>query len=140
MMGGCRVPGAAPGGFTMVEVMIALALIAIGVLIGLTMITTSSMQNEISKEQAIGYRACQDVMEALMTMDQPTLLAQMAASPATFTVPPLNPATPPTGSYTITDITTTVNPSATSTELVQIQIRLLYKNVNVTLTSLRHLP
>lgn len=132
-------------GFTLVEVMIALALIALGVLIALTMITTSSMQSEISKEQAIGFRACQDVMEALMSMDRDTLLAQMNWQTAnnqasTFTVPALNSANPPTGTYSVIDVTRTINASATTTQLVQLQVRLIWKNVNVTLTSMRYLP
>lgn len=135
----------ARAGFTLVEVMIALALIALGVLVALTMITTSSMQGEISKEQAIGFRACQDVMEALMSMDRDTLLAQMNWQIAnnqasTFTVPALHSANPPTGTYSVIDVTGTINSSATTTQLVQLQVRLIWKNVNVTLTSVRYLP
>jgi Tfp pilus assembly protein PilV len=133
------------GGFSFLEVMVALALIVTGAMIGLTMIINTSAQNEITREQAIIYKGCQDVMEALMNMDKATFLAQEAwqkgnGGKSPFSIPKVNPKTPPTGYYTLTDISKTLDAAAPVQSIYEIKVYCNYKKINVMVSSWRYLP
>jgi prepilin-type N-terminal cleavage/methylation domain-containing protein len=131
-------------GFSLLEVLIAMALLAVGAVIGLTVVANTSARNELTREQAIAYKACQDVLEALMSMDKATLLSQKAwqatNGPSSFTVVKLDPSNPPSGSYTLTDLTSTILSGAPADSLLEIKVRFSWKNVNVMLSSRRYLP
>jgi prepilin-type N-terminal cleavage/methylation domain-containing protein len=131
-------------GFSLLEVLFALLVLAAGAMVTLGVITSTAARNEITKEQAIGYKACQDIMEALMNMDRDTLITQKnfqgASGSTSFQVTQLHPTSPPTGAWTVRDITASIRPSAPADSIVEIQVRFDWKNVKCMLTNRRYLP
>ncbi len=55
-------------GFSLLEVILAMAVLVIGALVTLTVLATSSARNEKGKSEAMAYKGCQDMMEVLMSM------------------------------------------------------------------------
>lgn len=131
----------APGGFTLIEVLVALAVLATGTMIALSLLTTAGAEDQLSRERAVAYKACQEVMEVLMTMDKATLLLQAeSGKPLEFEVPALNKQNPPKGGYSITDVSRDLaapgdNPPAWS--VVEIRVWLEWKKIRVMLTQRR---
>lgn len=75
-------------GFTLLEILLALAVLAVGALVCMSIIMTVSKSNESNKETNIGYKAAQDVMEALLTMTWNDMLAQNNVSFTAVQLPP----------------------------------------------------
>jgi prepilin-type N-terminal cleavage/methylation domain-containing protein len=139
--------GQSPPGFALLEVMIAMSLFVIGAVIGLTVITNTSARGELSREHLLAYKACQDVMEALMSMDKATLLAQAAlqknsGQAATFEAIALKETdgSSPRGLYLVTDVTSRYEAAAPANSVVELVVRFSWKKVNIQLTNRRFLP
>ncbi len=74
-------------GVTLIELMIAILVLGLGVVATLSVMMTTGVNNEISKEQALSYKACQDTTEALMAMDYASMI-----NPNSYTLPAGRPA------------------------------------------------
>jgi Tfp pilus assembly protein PilV len=134
-------------GISLIEVMIALAVLFTGAVIGLTMVASTSARGEITREQALAYKACQDAMEALMSMDKPTLLAQKTwqqsnSRTSSFTVTLLQETdgSSPRGEYRLTDVSTRSDATAPAETLLEIRVSFVWKKINIQLVGRRHLP
>jgi type II secretory pathway pseudopilin PulG len=135
------------GGFSLLEVVISLSLLATGAMVGLGLMATSAARGEITREQAIAYKACQDVMEAHLSMDKLTLLAQKTwqqglGGPAPFSVNSLKNAdgSSPQGSFVLQDITSRIDPAAPADSLIEIRVRFKWRGVDVQLCNWRYVP
>ena len=134
-------------GLTLLEVMISLAILMVGAVIGLGVIATTSARGEITKDQALAYKGCQDIMEALMSMDKTTLIAQKTWQDAnggssSFAMKSLknSDASSPLGTYTLTDVSARADASAPANSLLEITVTFNWKNVRVLLCNRRYLP
>jgi prepilin-type N-terminal cleavage/methylation domain-containing protein len=132
-------------GVTLFEVMVSMALLGTGALIGLTLIANTSARGEITRDQAIAYKSCQDMIELLLSMDKPTLLAQKAAlegAPGSFLVTALKQqdGSSPSGRYTLTDVSSLNLPGTAADTLLEIAVTFSWKQINVQLTARRYLP
>jgi uncharacterized protein (TIGR02598 family) len=81
-------PGRAEGGFSLLEVMIAMAVLAIAMagILGLLLVT--HQHNQSASETTMAYKACQEVMEQLQGMTYDEVLAQNGV---TFAAKKLHP-------------------------------------------------
>jgi hypothetical protein len=127
--------------------MVSMAVLVTGAMIGLTVVASTSARGEVTKEQALAYKACQDVMEALMCMDKATLLTQMqwqsthgGSSPFTVTAIRREDGSSPTGGYSVTDISTRSDPAATPQTLLEFRVSFQFQRINVQLTGRRYVP
>jgi hypothetical protein len=116
-------------------------------MIGLSVIASTSARGEITREQALAYKACEEAMEALMGMNKSTFLAQLdrqetERTPGTFTVKPLKETdgSSPEGAYALYDLSTVYDSSSPPRSLVEIRVRFCWKNIRIQLSNRRHLP
>ena len=139
------------GGFSLLEVILALSVLVIGALVTLTLIATTSNRNEKGKSDAVGYKACQDMMEVLMSMPYAdmTNLKNWSVNNAqglTFDISAAGfPRTPDgslvKGTYTLTDISSTLGYApGNENKLWEIIVRIDYQNIHLAIVSRRKDP
>ena len=118
------------GGFTLIEVMIAMAIIGIMCTALLGSLMNIDMNNRRFHDENVAYRACHQWIETLMSQDMDTMLLQHGS---TFTVNGLSSG-PQTGTVTLTDLMWgPVGARADKAYEIRIQI----PAVNITLTAIR---
>jgi prepilin-type N-terminal cleavage/methylation domain-containing protein len=138
-------------GFSLLEVMIALAVLTAGALVALTVMMGTSSRNEQQKQVAIGYKVCQDVMEAMLSMsysDLVSLRAYQQGPPAqalTFNVTaPGFPRLPGggyvVGTYNLMDVSNQYGWPANSGKVIEIDVRLDHQNIHCRITARRMQP
>lgn len=138
-------------GFSLLEMMLSLAVLTTGAIVALTVMIGTAQQNESQKATAIGYKTGQDVMEALLSMSYADLLALKAyqdgppARTLTFQVtaagfPRLQNGTPVTGTYTLADISSQFGWSPNSGRVIEIDLRIEHQQVRVRLVMRRMQP
>lgn len=130
------------GGFSLVEAVVALAVFAVGALVAVALLAGGGRAEERSKDQILAYKACQEVMEVLMTMDKATLLLQRDSGQALeFSATSLDAANPPVGAYGIVDVTDTLkdagDTAAPADTIVEVWVSLEWKNARARLTARR---
>ena len=138
-------------GFSLIEVMLCLAVLTTGAIVALTVMIGTTQQNETSKAVAIGYKTGQDVMEALLSMSYADLLALKAYQDGpptrqlTFQVtapgfPRLNGGGYVTGTYTLIDISNQFGWAVNSGRVLEIDLRIDHQNLHVRLLMRRMQP
>ncbi len=137
-------------GFSLLEVVLALAVLVVGALVTLTVLMRTGTDSEKTKINAIATKACQDMAEALMSMpytDLKILRDWSVANnqPLTFNVTaPGFPRLPNggfiQGSYTLTDISDQFGYPPNSGRLWEIVIRVDYQTVHVAIHTRRKDP
>jgi prepilin-type N-terminal cleavage/methylation domain-containing protein len=70
-------------GITLIELMIAMLILGLGVVATLGVLFSTGIHNEINKEQALGYKACQETLEVLTATDYATMINPGSYTPAT---------------------------------------------------------
>lgn len=88
------------GGFSLVEVMIAMVVLAIALLGMMGVLLVTHQHNASTDETSLATKACQEMMEQLVGMDWATMWAQNGLP---FAAPKLSP-TANVGLVTITDL------------------------------------
>ena len=141
----------ARSGFSLLEVMIALAVLTAGALVALTVMIGTSSRNEQSKQVAIGYKVSQDVMEAMLSMTYADLTSLKTyqdgppAQPLTFNVTaPGFPRQPNgnfvVGTYSLMDVSNQYGWGAGSGKVIEIDVRVDYQNIHCRITARRVQP
>ena len=87
------------GGFSLLEVMIAMAVLAIAVVGTLGVLLVTHQHNTATDEASLAHKACQEMMEQLVGMTYDTMLAQDGLA---FVAPKLH-ATQAIGAIQITE-------------------------------------
>jgi prepilin-type N-terminal cleavage/methylation domain-containing protein len=138
-------------GFTLLEVMLALAILTVGAMVGLTVLAGTAQRNEHQKFVAIGTKASQDVIEALLSMsysDLQSLYDYQQGPPATtltFDVTAPGFIRQPgggyvKGTYTIADISDQFGWSAGSKKVFGLDVRIDYQTIHIRLETRRSAP
>ena len=138
-------------GYSLIEVMLSLAVLATGALVALTVMSGTAQQNEVQKGVSLGYKSSQDVMEALLSMswaDLDNLYSYQQGPPAhalTFLVtapgfPRLNGGGYVSGTYTLTDVSDQYGWAAGSRKVYEIDIRVDHQIIHVRIASRRLAP
>jgi len=87
-------------GMTLLEIVIAFMVLAIAIVGTMSLIIVVASHNEARAESNMAYKACQDILERLLSMDYATMTAQNGV---TFAVTKINP-TQNIGSIVITNV------------------------------------
>lgn len=138
-------------GFSLLEVMIALAVLTTGALVALTVMIGTSSRNEQQKQVVLAHKACQDTMEALLSMSYTDLCSLddyengPPAQALTFSVtapgfPRMPNGNPVTGTYTLLDISNQYGFTANSQKAFEIDVRVDYQNIHARMTTRRVQP
>jgi prepilin-type N-terminal cleavage/methylation domain-containing protein len=135
-------------GFTLLEVLIALSVLATGALVALTVLAGTSQNNEQNKEQVQAFKAAQDMMEVLMSMNYTWLLQQRDWAVANsetlnfdlLALPKDSAGNFGKGVFSIADVTSTYDAAAPPDSILEIRVAVNYRKANVLLTSLRYKP
>lgn len=133
------------------EVMIALAVLATGALVALTVMMGTSQRNEHHRQMAVGYKVSQDAMEALLSMSFTDLLALRAyqvgppTHALTFAVTaPSFPRQPDgsfvSGTYSLLDVSNQYGWAANAGKVIEIDVRIDYLLIHTRIVSRRVQP
>jgi hypothetical protein len=146
--------------------MIAMLVLGLGVVATVGVLFTTGINNEINKEQALGYKACQETMEFLTSLDYATMINPASYTPATTNLGPryfkgsflvkkplaMNQYV---GEFTIRDVTNTYDSALAASAplarsglpnnlanwtVAEITVTLKIRKVNVTLRTWRRAP
>ncbi|GEM_PF-2887031 len=112
-------------GFTLLEVVIALGVIAVALMGSLSLLLLTHRHNTSTNETATAYKACQEMMEKLRTMTYDQVKAQNGVG---FVATKLHP-TQPVGSVAVTD----VSPAGDPDTLVQVVVSIVTPPGGITL-------
>jgi prepilin-type N-terminal cleavage/methylation domain-containing protein len=132
-------------GFSLLEVVLAMAVLVVGTLVCLTVMMGSSQNSEKSKLDAIAYKACQDMAEALMSMNYSELntlktWSTLNNKPLTFDVTAAGFPPGVQGTYTLQDVSDQIGFTQGSQRLWEITIRVDYQNVHAAIYTRRKDP
>lgn len=138
-------------GFSLMEVMLCLAVLVTGSMVALTVMMGTAQQNETQKAVSLGYKSSQDVLEALLSMswaDLQSLYTYQQGPPArvlSFNVTAQGfPRKPDgsfaTGTYTLTDISTQYGWAAGSNKVYEIDVRIDYNLIHTRVVTRRLAP
>ncbi len=138
-------------GFSLMEVMLCLAVLAIGSIVTLTVMMGTSTQNETARGVSAGYKAAQDVAEALLSMswsDLQNLRTYQQGPPARtlqFDVtapgfPRLSGGSYVKGQYTLTDISDQYGWLPNTNKVYEIDIRIDHQNIHARVVTRRTAP
>jgi prepilin-type N-terminal cleavage/methylation domain-containing protein len=138
------------GGFSLLEIVLAMALLAIGALVTLTVLMSTARNNETGKVLAIANKSCQDMTEVLMSMpyaDLANLVAwsQSSGRPLTFAVnaagfPKQSDGTSVRGTYSLVDISDRYGFAANSNKIWEITVRIDHQNIHSAIVTRRKDP
>lgn len=138
------------GGFSLLEVILAMSVLVIGALVTLTVMATTTQRNEKGKVDAVAYKACQDMMEVLMSMPYADMTNLKTWSVSTSTAlsfdvtaagfPRQSNGQFVKGTYTLTDISQSFGFPANDNKIWEIVVRIDYQQTRVSIISLRKDP
>jgi len=143
------------GGFSLLEVILAMSVLVIGALVTLTVMATTAQRNEKGKIDAVGYKACQDMLEVLMSMPYADIQnlqtwSVNTGTALTFDVVaagfPRQPSGQPIrGTYSLRDVSTAPDynfgfPVGTTNRAWEIIVRIDYQQIRIGMIALRKDP
>lgn len=105
------------GGFSLLEIMIAMIILAVAMLGVLSLLLVTHQHNQSTSETALAYKSCQEIMEQLQGMNYDDMLAQNGV---TFVAKKLHKDLP-IGIIEVTDASPAGDPDTKAEVRVRIQ-------------------